>query len=65
MTTLGTPVTPEKVEPIWELLKERKGVDHLQDLKDIPAASLYAAWQMVLSELPQYASTSGKSGCGR
>ena len=57
LTTLGTPVTPEKVEPIWELLKERKGVDHLQDLKDIPAASLYAAWQMVLSELPQYAST--------
>lgn len=57
LSSLSSPTTPDQVEPIWEKLKENLQAESLTELKDIPAASLYANWQKVLGELPQYAAT--------
>ena len=40
---------------MWEQVKIDLGVETLGELKDRPAASLYANWQKALGELPQYA----------
>ena len=55
LSTLGTPTRPESVQPVWEQVKIDLGVETLGELKDRPAASLYANWQKALGELPQYA----------
>lgn len=64
LSSLSTPTTPDRVEPVWEKLKENLQAESLEDLKKIPAASLYANWQKVLGELPQYAATAANPVVG-
>lgn len=44
LSEIGNPTTPDRVEPIWKLLKGQLGVKSLDELKDIPARDLYLAW---------------------
>ena len=55
LSCLGTPTVPQKIVPLWEKLKESFQVESLAELQRVSAASLYAAWQGVLEDLPQYA----------
>lgn len=57
LSSLASPTSPSQVQPIWDKLKENLQVESLTELQQLPAASLYANWQKVLGELPQYAST--------
>lgn len=54
LNEIGSPTVPELVEPIWTKLKQNLGVDSLDELKDMPAEELYAAW---LAALGAYAGT--------
>lgn len=54
LSEIGSPTVPELVEPIWTRLKQDLGVDSLDELKDMPADELYAAW---LAALGAYAGT--------
>ena len=54
LSEIGTPTVPQQVEPIWTRLKGQLGVDSLDELKDMPAKELYAAW---VTALGPYAGT--------
>lgn len=55
LSSLGTPTSPDKVELLWDRVKQKLSVDNLDQLKDIPARTLYATWLTAYSEFPQYA----------
>lgn len=54
LSEIGSPTVPALVEPIWTKVKQDLGVDSLDELKDLPAQELYAAW---VAALGAYAGT--------
>lgn len=48
LSEIGSPTVPALVEPIWTKVKQDLGVDSLDELKDLPAQELYAAWVAAL-----------------
>ena len=57
LSSIGSPTTPELVEPIWTTLKQNLGVSSIDQLKELPADELYAAWLKALGAYSGTATT--------
>lgn len=55
LSSLGTPTSPDKVELLWNKVKQKLSVDNLDQLKDMSARTVYSTWLTAYAELPEYA----------